>query len=214
MVKNTLSPQQVLAFYREVEKLKTTLRHSWLNDGIRQESVAEHTWMMTLLALVLAPQLSKSLDLLKAIKMIVIHDLAEAITKDMPVWQGVKDKKEKTKQERAAIFQIFAHLGETTKKDLTETWEEYEKRSSPEAIFVKAIDTLDVIVQHNVAPLSTWDDNDYLWQLSPLQNSFFDKDEFLRKVKDEIDRWSIEKVSQAKNLHKLDQVELKKRLEK
>lgn len=207
-----LSPSQLLAFYREVEKLKTTLRHSWLNDGKRQESVAEHTWMMALLALVIMPQLKQKLDQTKVLKMIIIHDLAEAVTADMPIWEGVENKAVKIAAEKKAITKILAHLDEATQQELLHLWEEYEERTSPEARFVKAIDTMDVITQHNVAPLETWEDNDYLWQLSPLQNSFFDVDEFVRKVKDEIDAWSIKKVAAADNLAKLDQEELKKRL--
>lgn len=213
-MKYTLTPQQLLNFYKVTEKLKATLRHSWLNDGKRQESVAEHTWMMTLLAIVLVPQIKRKLDLQKVLKMIVIHDLAEAITTDFPVWDGVKNKQKKMEAEELAINEIFDHLDTETKDELLALWNEYELRSSAEALFVKALDTLDVIVQHNVAPISTWNDNDYLWQLSPLQNSFFDFDAFLRKVKNEIDDWSIEKVKKVRKLKKLDQTELQKRLQK
>ncbi|HYD35107.1 MAG TPA: HD domain-containing protein [Vitreimonas sp.] len=206
------NPAHLLTFYQLAEKLKTTLRHSWLNDGVRRESVAEHSWMMALLAMVLMPHLSQKLDALKVLKMIIVHDLAEAVTTDLPVWEGVVNKAQKQAAEQQAIEQLFAPLDAATRQDLVEVWEEYEARQSPEAVFVKAIDTLDVITQHNVAPIETWDDNDYLWQLSPLQDKFFDIDVVLRQVKDEIDKWSIEKVSAVNNLARLDQAELKKRL--
>ncbi len=209
-----LQPSQLLSFYKQAEKLKLTLRHSWLSDGVRQESVAEHTWMMALMALVLLPKMNVKLDLLKVLKMIILHDLAEAKTADMPVWEGVVNKQQKAKAEKEAIDQLLGTLDEQTKQELLEIWEEYEERTSLESKLVKVIDTLDVIVQHNVAPIETWDDNDYLWQLSPLQDSFFDFDIFFRMTKNEIDAWSIKKVKAAGGLAKLDQAEIAKRSSK
>lgn len=206
-----MSPTQLLSFYKQVEKLKLTMRHSWLSDGKRQESVAEHSWMMSLLAMVLAPQIGTKIDLQKVLLMIVIHDLAEAVTSDLPVWEGTKDKQAKFENEKKAMETLLRDLDDETRSNLMSVWQEYEQRESAESVFVKAIDTLDVITQHNCAPLTSWDDNDYLWQLSPLQNAFFDFDPYLRQVKDAIDQWSIAKVKEAGNLSKLDQTELKKR---
>lgn len=203
-------PKNILTFYREAEKLKSVLRHSSLSSG-RQESVAEHTWMMMLLAMVLMPQLDKPMDQVKVLKMIVIHDLAEAVTRDVPVWEGVKDKAKKIELERSVMEQMLANLDSQTQHEFMALWEEYETRESFEARFVKALDTLDVVAQHNTAAISTWDDNDYLWQISPLQDSFFDLDPLLRHIKDELDTWSIDKVNKEGNLEKLDQKELQKR---
>jgi hypothetical protein len=80
-----------------------------------------------------------------------------------------------------------------------------------EARFVKVIDTLDVVAQHNAANINSWDENDYLWQLSPMQDSFFDFDLLLRQVKDELDAWTIEKVKKEGELARLHQKELQKR---
>lgn len=211
MPTTTLTPQQILNFYTLAEKLKTTLRHSWLSEKNRQESVAEHTWMMGVLAVILMPQMKQKLDEQKVLKMILIHDLAEAVTADMPVWQGQQNKVQKEAAEREAIHQIFQSIDSEISQELLQIWEEYEERTSFEARFVKAIDTLDVITQHNLAPIESWDDNDYLWQISSLQDAFFDVDPFLRQIKDTIDEWSIEKVAKVHNLDKLDQIELKKR---
>jgi len=212
MSKVSLTPQQLLSFYRQAEQLKTTLRHSWLNDGKRQESVAEHTWMMALLAMILVPQMKAKLSLQKILQLIIIHDLAEAITTDMPVWQGIENKTAKVAVEEQAMHQLLSQLDENSHEQLFELWQEYEQRQSAEAVFVKVLDTLDVIAQHDVSPTQTWDDNDYMWQLSPYQNKFFDYDPLLRKIKDELDRWSIDKAKSAGSLDKLDQVELKKRI--
>lgn len=68
---------QILQLLHEVEQLKKELRHSWLSDG-RQESVAEHTWRMSLMAILLQEHLTQPIDMLKVMKMITIHDINEA----------------------------------------------------------------------------------------------------------------------------------------
>lgn len=169
---------------------------------------------MCMLALAVLPQMQQSLNAQKVLSMIIIHDLAEAITADIPVWQGVADKTAKLAAEKRAITTILSTLDDELQQHLLHIWEEYETRESPEARFVKALDTLDVIAQHNAAPIESWDTNDYLWQLSPLQNDFFDIDPFLREIKDELDTWSIEKAERAHNSSLLDQNELRKRKRK
>lgn len=198
------------SFFHEAEKLKTILRHSYLSTG-RQESVAEHAWLMALLAMTLMPHIENPLDQAKVLRMIIIHDLAEAVTHDLPVWEGVKDREKKIELERSAMENMLASLDSQTQQEFMALWEEYEARESFEARFVKVIDTLDVVAQHNAAAISTWDDNDYLWQLSPLQDSFFDLDPLLRQIKDELDAWSIEKVQTEGKFEKLDHQELQKR---
>lgn len=209
MVKN-FDAQKLLAFFREAEKLKTILRHSFLSSG-RQESVAEHTWMMALLALALMPHTETLINETKVLKMIIIHDLAEAVTQDLPVWEGIKDRGKKIELERNVIEKMLSNLDSKTRHELLDLWEEYEARASFEARFVKAIDTLDVIAQHDAAAISSWSDNDYLWQLSPLQDSFFDLDPVLRQLKNELDDWTLEKVKKEGELDRLDQKELQKR---
>lgn len=211
---SSFNPKHILEFYTLTEKLKLTLRHSWLSDGERQESTAEHTWMMSLLALTLMPHFKVKLDQLKVLKMIVVHDLAEAVTTDLPVWEGQKNKAQKHLDEEKAIKKLFSFLDESTARELMSVWEEYEERQTPEARFVKIIDTFDVVTQHNAAPLSTWEDNDFLWQLNEMQDGFFNEDENMRKLKDALDEWSIEKVSATNQLDKLDQPALKRRINK
>jgi putative hydrolase of HD superfamily len=170
--------------------------------------------MMALLALVLAPHAQTKVDLSKVLKMIIVHDLAEAVTTDIPVWEGQKDKARKHQAEQQALQDLLASLDPVIAQELMAVWEEYEQRTSPEAQFVKLLDTLEVVTQHNVAPLSTWEDNDYVWQLNDAQDAFFDTDPTFRQLKDVIDAWSIEKAQSANALDKLDQKGLAHRRKK
>ena len=74
----------LIEFYKKVEKLKLTTRHSWLTDKSRQESVAEHSWMLCFLAILLSDKIESKVDLLKVLKILVVHDLAESVTGDIP----------------------------------------------------------------------------------------------------------------------------------
>jgi putative hydrolase of HD superfamily len=73
----------ILDVLRLVERLKLEPRHSWLSDGGR-ESVAEHTWQMALLAMLVHRHLAQPVDLERTLKLVLVHDLVEAEAGDVP----------------------------------------------------------------------------------------------------------------------------------
>lgn len=137
------------------ENLKTEMRHSWLSNG-RQESVAEHTWMMSVAAVLIAPHLEQSVDLGQALKLIAVHDIAEAITGDIPYFEESARKKTKLADEAEAIDTMRGMLPDASGALLFELWREYEDCVTPEAKFARALDKLEVQHQHNLADLKTW----------------------------------------------------------
>ena len=153
---------KTLKFLQEAEKLKSVLRHSWLSSG-RQESVAEHTWRIALWAIVIAPQTDIKIDLLKVIKMAIVHDLGEIYAGDKIAWK--RKSKNKSQQEKKALLKLTAQLPATQKSEITNLWQEYEEAKTPEAKFTKAIDKLETIDQHNLADISTWASEEYGYNL-------------------------------------------------
>jgi len=83
-MKKAIIISNLLQFYIAAEKLKTTIRHSHTSDSNRIESAAEHSWMLALIALSLFEHLETKIDQLRVLKMVLIHDLAEAVTGDIP----------------------------------------------------------------------------------------------------------------------------------
>ncbi|MEM7259241.1 MAG: HD domain-containing protein, partial [Pseudomonadota bacterium] len=77
--------QDRLEFIKKAERLKDTIRSAYTADG-QQESVAEHTWRLTLLAITLADYFPQY-DLLKLLKICILHDLGEAVGGDIPAPQ-------------------------------------------------------------------------------------------------------------------------------
>lgn len=142
------------------ERLKIELRHSWLSNG-RQESVAEHTWQMAFLALVTHAKLEHPVDIDRALRMILVHDLAEAETGDIPYFETGPRKQQKVAAEQAAMTRIKTLLGDGAGDEVVDLFQEYEAGETPEAKFVKALDSLEVQMQHNLADISTWQDVEY-----------------------------------------------------
>jgi putative hydrolase of HD superfamily len=145
----------ILDVLRLAERLKSELRHSWLSSG-RQESVAEHTWQMTLMAVLMHRHLEHEVDLERTLAMITVHDLVEAIAGDVPFFETGERKATKRQREQAAIEEIRARLPTATGELVAGLWHEFEDRISPEAKFAVAIDNLEVQIQHNQADLATW----------------------------------------------------------
>ncbi len=134
------------------------MRHSWLSTG-RRESVAEHSWRVALLTMVLAPEMENKLDIGKVVMMLTIHDIAEIEAGDHHAWRP--KLKNKTKLERIGLKKLVKNLPEKQQKTIIALWEEYEAKKTPEAKFAKAIDKLETLDQHNLASLKTWNKKEH-----------------------------------------------------
>lgn len=192
---------QLMVFFTEAEKLKTTLRHSWTNDKNRQESSAEHSWMLCLIAISLFDHLETKVDQLKVLKILIIHDLAEAVTGDIPAFdtEGRKNKKER---EKKALEQMIKNLPENTKKELRTLFEEYEKKETKESLVAQAIDKIESPFQHNISDIETWDNNDFTVH-GRYKEKYAQFDSFLKELRKELENMSRKKITDAKQLHRL-----------
>lgn len=135
----------VLEFLRSAECLKNVTRTSWTSEG-RRESVAEHTWRLCLMALVLGPEFD-DVDTAKLMKLCLIHDLGEAIGGDISATLQPPDGK--AAQERADLLQLLEPLPQHVRGDIVGLWDEYETAATPESRLAKALDKLETIMQHN-----------------------------------------------------------------
>ena len=149
-----MTTRDLLTFLHDIEGLKIELRHSWLSDG-RQESVAEHSWRICLMTLLLSPKLDNKIDVQKAIKMAIVHDLNEAFVGDVPAFLIEQNKKRNIK-EGENILKLKKKYNSPSMDEICSLWQEYEASETNEAKFVKALDKLEVRVQHNEAKIDTW----------------------------------------------------------
>ncbi len=135
-----------LTFIRDAEALKNTLRSGHTSAG-RPESTAEHSWRLALFAVVLKDELG-DMDFAKILMLCLVHDLGEAINGDVPATEGA-DPAIKSARERRDLATLLAPLPAAARERLMALWEEYEADATPEARFVKGLDKLETMVQHN-----------------------------------------------------------------
>lgn len=136
----------VLAFLRSAERLKHTTRSAWTSTG-RQESVAEHSWRLALMCIVLGRRFP-SVDIGRVLRMCIVHDLGEAIHGDIPAPEQ-DPAHGKAAQERLDILDVTSPLPDTERDGIVALWEEYEAAATPEARLAKGLDKLETILQHN-----------------------------------------------------------------
>jgi putative hydrolase of HD superfamily len=192
----------LLTFIKRAEKLKTELRHSWLSDTNRQESVAEHSWMMALMAMTIMESIDLPLDKLKVMKLVTIHDLAEAITGDIPSFEQSARRDNKYEAEKAALIAITAGLPPATTKEFLDLWEEMEAKQTPEAKLAQCLDKVEVLIQHIIADISSWDDGDY--SLGPYhKDEYFDFHPYMRELKDQVNAEFWQKMELENKLDRL-----------
>jgi putative hydrolase of HD superfamily len=135
----------ILTFLRAAERLKTVTRSGWTSTG-QPESVAEHTWRLCLMAMLLYGR-AADVDLARLLKMCLIHDLGEAIGGDVPA--PLQDEAlPKSIRERRDLLELIEPLSPELRREILELWGEYEAASSREAALAKGLDKLETILQH------------------------------------------------------------------
>ncbi|MEL7236212.1 MAG: HD domain-containing protein, partial [Chloroflexota bacterium] len=147
-------PRAIIELVTFAEGLKNELRHSYTSTG-RHESVAEHCWMLCVMALAVFDAVELDVDRMKVLKMLIVHDLPEIITGDIPVFDKLEIAEQAAADEEAALEQIEAqyHMG----AEIAALCREFEASETNEAKLARAIDKAEAFIQHNNAPMETWD---------------------------------------------------------
>lgn len=175
-------------FLNKIEKLKCNTRHSWTSSG-RQESVAEHSWRLAVMAMLCADEYP-DLDMNKVIKMCLIHDFGEAITGDIPAF--LKTAQNESEEDRA-VEKLLSELPTNFRHELQALFDEMNARETQEAKLFKSLDNLEALVSHNEADLSTWLPREYEENLTYGQKNC-EWSRWTKGLRGEIKRDSIKKI--------------------
>ena len=185
-----MKARELLEILSVAERLKDATRHCYTKNG-RHESVAEHSWMMTLMAFLIKDEFPDA-DMDKVIKMCIIHDLGEAFTGDIPTFDKTKENEV---TEKTLLTQWLNSFPDTQRNEMTSLFEEMEKRETAEAKIFKAIDSLEALIQHNISDLSTWIPKEY-----ELNKTYADDkvafSEYLILLREEIRKDTKNKIGQ------------------
>ena len=170
------------------ERLKDATRHCYTRNG-RHESVAEHSWMATLMAFLMRDEFPEA-DMDKVIRMCIIHDLGEAFTGDIPVFDKTSSD-EKTEEE--LLYDWVRSLPEPESSEMMDLYEEMAARQTEEARIYKAIDGLEALVQHNISDLSTWIPREYELNLTYTDDRVTFSS-YLKSLREEIRKDTLKKI--------------------
>lgn len=148
---------QQLGFLLEADRLKSVIRGSRIADGSRRENTAEHSWHLTLFALVLREWAVGEVDAGRVVRMLILHDLVEIECGDTPLFDAVGAATQDAR-ERLAADKVFGLLPPDQTQELRGLWEEFEAAATPDAKFAKALDRLQPILLNHAVGGGTWTD--------------------------------------------------------
>lgn len=151
-----MEAREFLEIMHTAERLKDVTRHCTTSQR-RTESVAEHSWRVSLMALLLRSEFPEA-DMDKVVAMCLIHDLGECFTGDIPAF----DKTEKDRSTEEELLEKWVKsLPVSVSRELSALYAEMEARQTIESKIYKALDKLEAVIQHNESPLDTWSENEY-----------------------------------------------------
>ena len=187
-----MQARHLIDFLGITGKLKRNTRHCWGSGG-RQESVADHSWQLAVMALLVAEEFPK-VDINKVVKMCLIHDFGEAITGDIPSFYKTQQDKDK---EDAAILGLLQYLPSGIADEFAGLYKEMAEMQTAEAKLFKALDKLEAIVSHNESPLDTWIELEFTENLT-YGTEDVAYSEYLKKLKEELYNDSVKKIKDGK----------------
>lgn len=161
MQTDNLSKQ--LSFIREIDKIKYIQRKTKLINSDRPENDAEHSWHLAMMTLVLAQHSDTPVDMLKVLKMVLIHDIVEIDAGDTFIYDTVKNHTN-TDEELIAAKRIFGLLPAEQAEEMIAIWQEFEDGQTHEAKFAKAMDRLEPLLQNTSNNGGTWREFDVDYQ--------------------------------------------------
>ncbi|MDC7124918.1 MAG: HD domain-containing protein [Spirochaetales bacterium] len=128
-----------LDFIREIDKVKSIFRQTPITDKSRKENDAEHSWHLAMMAMILSEYAPEGTNILRVIKMVLIHDLVEIDAGDTYLFDEAAQN-DKAEREQKAADRIFGILPEESSKEIMNLWHEFEERKTQEADFAYLMD--------------------------------------------------------------------------
>ena len=187
-----MNAREYLEILHVAENLKDTPRHCTTTQG-RIESVAEHSWRVSLMAFLLRREFP-DVDMDRVVDMCLIHDLGECFTGDIPTF--VKTDSDRSAEDNL-LDQWVSSLPEEVASDLKSLYAEMDAQETKEAKIYKAMDKLEALIQHNESPLSTWSENEYELNKTYAFNTVAFS-EWLTELRQEILQDTLDKIESGK----------------
>jgi putative hydrolases of HD superfamily len=150
--------EQQLSFIKELDKLKSISRRSYLINEDRFERSAEHSWHISVIAMLLAEYANEPVDVDRVIKMMLIHDVVEIDAGDVLVYD-VKGREDVVEKEKEAADRLFGLLPDDQGGELRSLWDEFEARETADSMYAAAIDRLMPIIHNYETQGRSWQEH-------------------------------------------------------
>jgi len=181
---------QQIEFIKEIDKIKYIERRTKLINSNRRENDAEHSWHLALMVMVLAEHADKPLDILKVLKMVLIHDIVEIDAGDIFIFDTTKTHTN-TAAERIAASRIFGLLPKRQATEFMAIWEEFEARETAESKFARSMDRLEPLLQNVSNKGGTWNEFDIEYK------QVLEKQSVHQEISASIDKYAKELIEQS-----------------
>lgn len=147
--------EEQISFIREIDKVKSVFRQNYIMDGSRIENDAEHAWHAALMAVLLSEYANEPVDVLKVVKMLLIHDLVEIDAGDTYAYDYAGQATAHERELKAAE-RIFAILPEDQQQEYRKLWDEFEEYETPEACFAHVMDNFQPLLLNDGSEGKSW----------------------------------------------------------
>lgn len=148
-----------IQFITEIDRLKEIFRKNVVTGSKRNENDAEHSWHLAMMALLLSEYSREDIELIRVVKMVLIHDLVEIDAGDTDCYdeKGYEDKEER---EMKAAQRLFYLLPEDQAREIWELWREFEELNTPESRFAACLDRFQPLILNVNTNGHTWQNPD------------------------------------------------------
>ena len=181
---------QQIEFLLEMDKLKSIFRCSYISGTDRHENDAEHSWHLAIMALVLAEHANTEIDMLRLLKMLLIHDIVEIDAGDTFFYDD-KGANDKSERERTAANRLFGLLPKNQGKELKDIWEEFEEGRTADALFAKSLDRLMPLLHNFYSEGKAWKEHGI------TQDQVFNKNKHIADGSKELWEFARSTISKA-----------------
>lgn len=144
-----------MQFIMEIDKLKNIYRQSYISDGTRHENDSEHSWSLAMMCILFSEYAPAPVDVLKATKMVLIHDIVEIDAGDTYAYDTAGNATKRAREEKAAD-RIFNILPVDQAKEMRQLWEEFEEGETMEAKYAITMDKVQPILLNDITGGKAW----------------------------------------------------------
>ena len=146
---------QQVEFIKEIDKLKYVQRKTRLFNSNRCENDAEHSWHLAMMTIIFAEHANHPINVLKVLKMVLIHDIVEIDAGDTFIYDTAKSH-DNTEEELLAAKRIFGLLPTAQAIEFIQIWLEFEEGMTEEAKFARSMDRFEPLLQNTSNNGGTW----------------------------------------------------------